>query len=59
MLARFPFARDRTFWIGALAEEGAVEIGDPYGGTLDDFRRTYEAIRRALEAGLATGSPRP
>jgi protein-tyrosine-phosphatase len=57
MLARFPFARDRTFWIGALAEEGTVEIRDPYGGTLDDFRGTYQAIRRALEAGLASAQP--
>jgi protein-tyrosine-phosphatase/predicted ATP-grasp superfamily ATP-dependent carboligase len=53
VLGRFPFARGRTFWIGALAEEGAVEIGDPYGGTVDDFRRTYDAIRRALDTGLA------
>ena len=27
-----------------------IEIRDPYGGAADDFARTYDLIRRALDA---------
>ncbi|HZP40438.1 MAG TPA: ATP-grasp domain-containing protein [Candidatus Binatia bacterium] len=43
LAARFAFVRPK---LHRLAPGG---IADPYGGTLDDFRAAYAAIRRALE----------
>ncbi|HWP65304.1 MAG TPA: ATP-grasp domain-containing protein [Candidatus Limnocylindria bacterium] len=53
VLARHPDARHKVHQLSALAGGDAAEIRDPFGGTIDDFRRTYDRIRRALDAGLA------
>jgi protein-tyrosine phosphatase len=54
VLARHPEARHKVHQLSALAGGEAQEIRDPYGGTVDEFRRAYDRIRRALDAGLAS-----
>jgi protein-tyrosine-phosphatase/predicted ATP-grasp superfamily ATP-dependent carboligase len=46
VVARHPEARDKVHRLAV------PDIRDPYGGTLDEFRRTYDRIRRALDAAL-------
>jgi len=50
---RYPWARDRIHRLGLMSKSGAVDIRDPYGGSVEDFRRAYEAISRALDAAIA------
>jgi len=53
-LARaYPEARDKTYPLGWLTTAGPIEIRDPYGGAADDFARTYDVIRRALDAAVS------
>jgi protein-tyrosine-phosphatase len=47
---RFPFARDRVHYIGALREHGPLIVDDPFGGDLGVFERTYAEIEAALNA---------
>jgi protein-tyrosine-phosphatase len=49
----YPEAREKTFPLGWLTTAGPIEIRDPYGGAADDFVRTYDAIRRALDAAVS------
>ena len=46
VVARHPEARRKVHRLAV------PDIRDPYGGTLDEFRRTYDRIRRALDAAL-------
>jgi protein-tyrosine-phosphatase/predicted ATP-grasp superfamily ATP-dependent carboligase len=50
VLARHPEARRKLHRLSALGDEAAGDIRDPFGGTVDDFRRTYARIRHALDA---------
>lgn len=50
--ARFPAVRGKMQSLAALRSDGGREIEDPYGGTLDDFRRCYRIIAAALDAAL-------
>lgn len=43
LVSRFPFVRSK------LHRVASAPIADPYGGTADDFRTAYAAIRGALE----------
>jgi protein-tyrosine phosphatase len=45
ILARLPAAKDK---VELLRPDGG-DIADPYGGDLDDYRRTREEIQRAIE----------
>jgi protein-tyrosine-phosphatase/predicted ATP-grasp superfamily ATP-dependent carboligase len=45
---RFPDARDRLYHLGVLAPSEPIDIGDPYGGTVAQYRETYARIRRAI-----------
>jgi protein-tyrosine-phosphatase/predicted ATP-grasp superfamily ATP-dependent carboligase len=49
---RFPYARDRIHRLGLASSSGPVDIRDPYGGSVEDFRRAYGAISRALDAAF-------
>jgi len=53
LVRTYSSARDKTYPLGWLATDGPIEIRDPYGGAADDFARTYDAIRRALDAAVA------
>ncbi len=57
LTARFPFARDRIFRLGALVPQGPVDIRDPYGGTPEDFRATYGLIRSAIDSAREVLEP--
>lgn len=53
LLQRFPDLADKTHLLNELAGlTETPEVADPYGGTLEDYRRTFEEIRRAV-TGLA------
>lgn len=49
---RYPWARNRIHRLGLMSKAGPVDIRDPYGGSVEDFRRAYGAISRALDAAL-------
>jgi len=53
LTARHPRARRKIHRLGDLAADGPAEIRDPYGGTREEFRAAYQAIRRTLE-GVGT-----
>jgi protein-tyrosine-phosphatase/predicted ATP-grasp superfamily ATP-dependent carboligase len=42
---RFPEAARKTILLGSLERGAALEIGDPYEGTLDDVRIAYKRIQ--------------
>lgn len=44
----FPMARERIHYIGALRGHGPLFVDDPYGGSLDQFERSYREIESAL-----------
>jgi protein-tyrosine-phosphatase/predicted ATP-grasp superfamily ATP-dependent carboligase len=50
LLAAYPFARRKLHRVGELSPAGPLDIRDPYGGSLEDFRTAYGAIRRTLDA---------
>jgi protein-tyrosine-phosphatase/predicted ATP-grasp superfamily ATP-dependent carboligase len=52
VVARHPGARRKVHRLSALGGDAEQDIRDPYGGTVDEFRRTYDRIRRALDAAL-------
>jgi protein-tyrosine-phosphatase len=47
----FPVARDRIYLLRAFDPDAATErsdVADPYCGSLDDYRRCRDLIRRAV-----------
>lgn len=50
LITRYPFATRKTYRIGLLAQEGPISIKDPYGGTINDFKETYQTIICALDS---------
>jgi protein-tyrosine-phosphatase/predicted ATP-grasp superfamily ATP-dependent carboligase len=59
--ARFPSARARIHRLSHLAGDGFLDIRDPYGGPLEDFRAAYRTISRSLDRSRSRGecSSRP
>jgi protein-tyrosine phosphatase len=47
--ATFPESRAKLHRLGDLAVNAEREIADPYGRSLDDFRRTNRTIVRLLD----------
>ena len=45
----FPTAQPKLHRLGDLAANGERDIVDPYGRSVDDFRRTYRTIIRLLD----------
>ncbi len=48
---RFPQARNKLHRLPLLAGDGSVSIADPYGKSIEQFRKAYREIRRAFESG--------
>lgn len=49
LLHRFPGAAAKTFLLKELAGmAGNPDVADPYGGSLEDYRRTYEELRAGI-----------
>jgi len=46
-------ARAKTFLLGHFASRATTDIGDPYGGTPEDFTRCYAVIDDSCEGFLA------
>jgi protein-tyrosine-phosphatase/predicted ATP-grasp superfamily ATP-dependent carboligase len=46
---RFPQAARKTLLLGSLERGAAIEIDDPYEGTLDDVRTAYKRIQSCLQ----------
>ena len=49
LVDRFGFARTKIHRLGYLAGNGVPDIRDPYGRSLEDFRKTYRRIVKTLE----------
>ncbi|MFN2431590.1 MAG: ATP-grasp domain-containing protein [Gemmatimonadota bacterium] len=48
-LRRFPLQRGRLHRFGHLAVGGAVDIADPFGGGIAEYREAYARIARTLD----------
>lgn len=49
VVARFPEADGKAVLLGQWAGEPEREIPDPYGGTIEEYRRTRDELRRLIE----------
>jgi protein arginine phosphatase len=51
VLSKYPHASEKTFTLKEFAENNPApqDIVDPYGGSLDLYRETFEDIHRAIE----------
>jgi len=47
--SKYPTARAKTHLLGWLMDSPEYEIADPYGGDVDDFRKTYTKISSTLD----------
>jgi protein-tyrosine-phosphatase len=45
----YPHARGKVVLLGCFDPENSLEIADPYGGTVEDFRGCFEQISRCCE----------
>lgn len=52
-----PWATERTHFLGALDPEGALTIGDPFGGAAAEYEATYRQIAGAIAAAPTLRSP--
>jgi protein-tyrosine-phosphatase/predicted ATP-grasp superfamily ATP-dependent carboligase len=51
---RFPAARPKLHRFALLADDGPLEVPDPFGGSVDRFRAVYRRIAAVLESVCAT-----
>jgi len=50
LLRRFPAAADKTHLLKEFAGmAGDPDVADPFGGTMEDYRRLYEELRALIE----------
>lgn len=50
LLQRFPEAAAKTFLLKEFAGiTGNPDVADPYGGTIEEYRRVYEEIRASIQ----------
>lgn len=50
LLRRYPAAAAKTFLLKEFAGiAGNPDVADPYGGTIEDYRRIYEELRAGIE----------
>ncbi|MBM4761543.1 low molecular weight protein arginine phosphatase [Bacillus sp. B15-48] len=53
VITNFPNANGKTFTLKEFAgEQGYADISDPYGGSLENYRATFEQIRKAIEKSI-------
>jgi len=52
LVSRFPFAEKRCRPLMATLHRRGSDVFDPYGGSLDDYRRCLDMMKPALEALL-------
>jgi len=50
LIKHYPFAKVKTHRLGLLAQQGPIDIGDPYGGNLNDFQSAYRTIAQTIDA---------
>jgi protein-tyrosine-phosphatase/predicted ATP-grasp superfamily ATP-dependent carboligase len=53
LLERFPSAEAKTYLLAPFAEDGSLEIPDPYNLTNAEARASFALLRRSLDALLA------
>jgi protein-tyrosine phosphatase len=49
LMRRFPSARSKTYFLGLFADNGFVEIRDPFSRTKAEARVCYEHVAEAME----------
>lgn len=52
LLSIFPHIKNKVIFLGLIFEVEKKIIDDPYGGTLDQFRKTYKIISQSIDARL-------
>jgi protein-tyrosine-phosphatase len=53
LLARFPQYAERFFMLSEMIEQ-EFPVDDPFGSTLEDYRRTANVISRVIDEGMET-----
>lgn len=49
ILQRYPKASEKVFCLKEFAQNSKADIADPFGGTLDDYEKTYKEIEEAIQ----------
>ena len=52
VVGRFPEANGKAILLGKWAGENEREIADPYGGSLEEYRRTRDEIRELIKKAM-------
>lgn len=54
MLAdKYPFAMDRIFTLKEFASGMGLDVSDPFGGSVDMYRRTYQELNQLMTSLIA------
>lgn len=48
LIAKYPSAKSKIFYLGFLSENNSIIIRDPFGKTLQDFNECYESINKCI-----------
>ncbi len=48
MIASYPQFSDKIFTLKEIISADGLNIGDPFGGTIEDYRRTYAALDESI-----------
>jgi protein arginine phosphatase len=49
VISQFPEAREKTYTLNEFAGNKAGDIADPFGGSVEAYRRTFNQIKQAIE----------
>lgn len=49
ILQRYPKADDKVFCLKEFAQNTKADIADPFGGTLEDYEKTFNEIEEAIQ----------
>jgi protein-tyrosine-phosphatase/predicted ATP-grasp superfamily ATP-dependent carboligase len=49
LTVQFPWAKQKTYFLGLFADDSWIEIDDPYGMSIDDAHNCYQRIALSLD----------
>lgn len=49
LICQFPWVEDKTISLGLFAENGKIEIDDPYGASEDDARICFQQLALSVD----------
>lgn len=49
LMAQYPMAKDKLYFLGLFSDDWQVEIADPYNGSIDDARESLQRLAKSLD----------